>query len=126
MRQNAFGQPIGGALPEWTPRETPPRTAMIGRTCRLEPLDIARHAADLYAILMRGEMSMVKGAIADLQKELGPAITFAACQNTRRAIAASEGKTPDQIPQRPGVRDAPSGVVRLAALQEQGWSYIRS
>lgn len=47
-RTNAFGQPIGPALPGWTPREAPPRSPMPGRFCRLEPLDGARHAAQLH------------------------------------------------------------------------------
>jgi RimJ/RimL family protein N-acetyltransferase len=46
---NEWGQPIGYPVPDWTPRPRPPRTAMEGRLCRLEPLDPARHAADLHA-----------------------------------------------------------------------------
>jgi len=48
--RNALGQPIGAAVPNWTPRLRPPRTPMTGRYCRLEPLDVARHAAQLYAV----------------------------------------------------------------------------
>jgi RimJ/RimL family protein N-acetyltransferase len=48
-RVNQLGQPIGFALPGWTPRPRPPRTAMEGRLCRVEPIDIDRHAADLHA-----------------------------------------------------------------------------
>jgi RimJ/RimL family protein N-acetyltransferase len=44
-----LGQPTGAALPGWTPRPRPPRTAMEGRFCRVEPVDPARHAADLFA-----------------------------------------------------------------------------
>ena len=47
--KNAFGQPIGFPVPGWTARPRPPRTAMTGRFCRIEPLDPARHAADLFA-----------------------------------------------------------------------------
>jgi RimJ/RimL family protein N-acetyltransferase len=47
--RNEFGQPIGAPLPGWTPRPVPPRTAMAGRFCRVEPLDCDRHAADLFA-----------------------------------------------------------------------------
>jgi intracellular sulfur oxidation DsrE/DsrF family protein len=47
------------------------------------------------------------------------------CQNSRRGIAAREGKTPEDIVQLPGVIDTPSGIVRVAELQEQGWSYVR-
>ncbi|GEM_PF-277134 len=47
-RVNQFGQGIGFALPDWTPLPRPPRTAMIGRFCRIEPLDLDRHAADLF------------------------------------------------------------------------------
>jgi len=47
MAQTA--QPIGPALPGWTPPPKPPRTAMQGRFCRVEPLDPGRHADDLFA-----------------------------------------------------------------------------
>ena len=45
---NELGQPIGFPLPGWRPPPHPPREAMAGRFCRLEPLDPARHAEDLY------------------------------------------------------------------------------
>ncbi|MEO7134142.1 MAG: GNAT family protein [Vicinamibacterales bacterium] len=47
-RQNQFQQPIGPPVSGWTPRALPPRTALIGRYCRLEPVDVDRHAPDLY------------------------------------------------------------------------------
>lgn len=46
---NHLGQPIGFPLPHWTPRSRPPRNAMEGRFCIVEPVDPARHAADLHA-----------------------------------------------------------------------------
>ncbi len=46
---NALGQPIGFPLPAWQARPRPPRSAMAGRYCRVEPLDPGRHAADLHA-----------------------------------------------------------------------------
>ncbi len=46
---NHLGQPIGFAVDGWTPRRPPPRAAMEGRLCRLEPLDPGRHAAELFA-----------------------------------------------------------------------------
>jgi len=49
IRTNDYGQPIGPALPDWTPPSLPPRAPMVGRYCRLELLDVARHAADLHA-----------------------------------------------------------------------------
>lgn len=45
---NHLGQPLGFPLPGWTARPRPPRTAMEGRFCRIEPIDIERHAADLH------------------------------------------------------------------------------
>jgi RimJ/RimL family protein N-acetyltransferase len=45
---NHLGQPIGFPVVGWAPRERPPMTPMQGRYCRLEPLDVARHAAELY------------------------------------------------------------------------------
>ncbi|WP_340119833.1 GNAT family protein [Pelagibius sp. 7325] len=46
---NDLGQPVGAPLPGWTARPRPPRTAMEGCFCRVEPVDPARHAADLFA-----------------------------------------------------------------------------
>ncbi len=48
-RRNEFGQPIGWPLANWSPRRFPPRAAIDGRFCRVEPLDPDRHAADLFA-----------------------------------------------------------------------------
>jgi RimJ/RimL family protein N-acetyltransferase len=45
---NELGQPIGLPLPHWTARVRPPRNAMEGRFCIVEPVDPARHAADLH------------------------------------------------------------------------------
>ena len=46
---NELGQPIGFPLPHWTACPRPPRSAMEGRFCIVEPVDPARHAADLHA-----------------------------------------------------------------------------
>ena len=47
--RNHLGQPVGAELPGWLPRPRPPRSAMAGRFCAVEPLDPARHAAQLFA-----------------------------------------------------------------------------
>ena len=46
---NELGQPIGFPLPDWGECRRPPRSAMGGRFCIVEPVDPARHAADLHA-----------------------------------------------------------------------------
>lgn len=46
--RSELGLPIGFPVPDWKPCAAPPRTAMHGRFCRLEPLDAARHARDLF------------------------------------------------------------------------------
>jgi RimJ/RimL family protein N-acetyltransferase len=46
---NELGQPIGFPLPQWTARPRPPRSAMEGRFCIVEPINPSRHAADLHA-----------------------------------------------------------------------------
>ena len=45
---NHLGQPIGFPVADWSPRARPPRVPIEGHYCRLEPLDGARHGADLY------------------------------------------------------------------------------
>jgi RimJ/RimL family protein N-acetyltransferase len=42
-------QPVGVSLTGWTTRPAPLRTAMVGRFCRVEPLEPGRHAVDLFA-----------------------------------------------------------------------------
>ncbi len=44
-----LGLPIGFPVPDWQARPRPPRTAIEGRACRIEPLDPERHAAELHA-----------------------------------------------------------------------------
>ncbi len=75
--------------------------------------------------MVRGDISMMKGDVENLQQDLGGSLTILACDNTRAAIADSMGKHPEDIPILPGVKTTPSGVVRLAEAQEQGWAYIR-
>jgi RimJ/RimL family protein N-acetyltransferase len=41
-------QPIGAPVAGWRARPRPPQTPMVGRYCRVEPLDVARHAAELF------------------------------------------------------------------------------
>jgi len=45
---NALGQAVGWRVDGWTAPPFPPREPMVGRTCRLEPLDAAAHAAQLH------------------------------------------------------------------------------
>jgi RimJ/RimL family protein N-acetyltransferase len=48
VKRNEFDQPIGAPLPGWNGAQAPGREPMVGRYCRIEPLDVARHAEDLY------------------------------------------------------------------------------
>jgi RimJ/RimL family protein N-acetyltransferase len=49
VEANALGQPIGFPVDGWTAPPRPPLEVVAGRTCRLEPLDPARHGAELHA-----------------------------------------------------------------------------
>ena len=46
--RNHLNQLIGFAVPNWRPPPVPDRTTLEGRFCRVEPLDPARHAVDLF------------------------------------------------------------------------------
>lgn len=48
-RINAFGQPIGFDVPGWQPRPQPSAAPVEGRFVRIERLDPARHADQLFA-----------------------------------------------------------------------------
>lgn len=53
---NSLGQPIGDALPNWTPRPLPDGKVLTGRYCRLERLE-ARHGDQLYAAASEDDAS---------------------------------------------------------------------
>jgi len=67
--------------------------------------------------MLRADTSPVKERLAGLK-----GMTLSACNNTIQAVQKAEGQT---IPIYEGARVVPSGVVRVAELQEQGWSYVR-
>ena len=46
--RNTLGQPIGWPVAAWTRPQRPPRTPVAGRYVRVEPLDLERHASDLF------------------------------------------------------------------------------
>lgn len=46
--ENEHGQPIGPALPDWVPPAFPDKGSLEGRHCRLEPLNVALHATELF------------------------------------------------------------------------------
>lgn len=43
------GLPVGPPIPEWSPPGPPPHETLAGTYCRVEPLDVDAHAADLHA-----------------------------------------------------------------------------
>jgi RimJ/RimL family protein N-acetyltransferase len=46
---NDLGQPIGFPVPDWQACEHPRGATMQGKLCRLEPVDLDKHASDLFA-----------------------------------------------------------------------------
>jgi RimJ/RimL family protein N-acetyltransferase len=47
-RRNELGQPIGPALQDWKAPPRPQQQVLVGRFCTVEPLDLGKHARDLY------------------------------------------------------------------------------
>ena len=52
---NELGQEVGFRVEGWAPPPFPPLDPMAGRTCRVEPLNVARHAVDLHEANVLGE-----------------------------------------------------------------------
>ncbi len=48
-RRHGAALRIGAAVPNWNGAARPPREPMVGRLCRVEPIDPDRHAAQLHA-----------------------------------------------------------------------------
>ena len=48
INNNSLGQPIGVDIDNWQPCQPPSHKTMIGHFCRLESLDVSRHAQGLF------------------------------------------------------------------------------
>lgn len=46
---NPPSQPVGFLIPDWKPADRPVHKLLTGRFCSLEPLDAARHAAEIFS-----------------------------------------------------------------------------
>lgn len=71
--------------------------------------------------LLRDDTSPAKARLKSISESM-PNVAFAACGNTRKGMAKTEGK---EIPLVSQAKEVPSGVVGLMELQEQGWGYTR-
>lgn len=71
--------------------------------------------------MLRDDTSPVKGRVQSMALE-NPELTFAACANTQANMSKQENK---EVPIMSEAKITPSGVVRLAELQRQGYAYIR-
>jgi intracellular sulfur oxidation DsrE/DsrF family protein len=91
---------------------------------RKEPVAIELVANGPGYTMLRADISPVKAGVAATRQKY-PFVVFSACQHSRAGMAAAEHKTVQEIPELPEASDVPAGVVRLAELQEQHFSYIR-
>ncbi len=73
--------------------------------------------------MLRQDKSPVKDRLRRIKDASFPSsVQFSACHNTMMGMEKHEGHP---IPIVSEAKIVPSGVVRLAQLQERGWSYIR-
>ena len=71
--------------------------------------------------MLRDDTSPVKDEIRQTRQKV-PQLAFGACNNTKRAMERTEGKT---IPIIQEAVVVPAGIVRLVELQEQGYQYAK-
>lgn len=72
-------------------------------------------------LMLRDDKSPVRDRIVEAQKEI-PNLVLSMCGNAKAGAERREGHP---ITPLPGVGVVPAGVVRVAELEEQGWTYIR-
>jgi uncharacterized protein len=72
-------------------------------------------------LMLRDDKSPVKDRIEEAKKAI-PNLVLSMCGNAKAAAERREGHP---ITPLPGVGVVPAGVVRVAELEEQGWTYIR-
>jgi len=88
---------------------------------RGEPVEIEIITFGPGLHMLREDTSPVKDRVKSLA-ENRPTVQFKACGNTQENMSKLEKKKVTLVAQASVV---PSGVVRIMALQEQGWSYLR-
>jgi intracellular sulfur oxidation DsrE/DsrF family protein len=71
--------------------------------------------------MVRSDTSPVKDRIASIRQS-SKNITFSACANTLASHAKAENKNITLIPE---AQIVPTGIGRVVALSEQGWTYVR-
>jgi intracellular sulfur oxidation DsrE/DsrF family protein len=71
--------------------------------------------------MFREDKSPVKDRIEEIKKAI-PGIVLSMCGNAKAAAEKREGH---EITPLAGVGVVPAGIVRVAELEEQGWTYIR-
>ena len=71
--------------------------------------------------MLREDKSPVKERIEEAKKAI-PNLVLSMCGNAKAAAEKREGHAVTPLP---GVGVVPAGVVRVAELEEQGWTYIR-
>jgi len=103
---NDLGQPIGHLVAGWTPRPRPTARPMEGRWCRLEPLDPARHADDLY-----------RANSADEQGRMWTYLPYGPFESLAAYRAWVEGVAGRDDPMFFAVVDGEGRAVGVAALQ---------
>lgn len=54
-QSNQYGQTVNDIVAGWQGARLLKRAPLCGRFCRLEPLDVTRHAADLFAAYALGD-----------------------------------------------------------------------
>lgn len=57
-RTNEFGQPIGDPVSGWNGCPQPGDVTLTGRACRLERINVAKHADDLFAVYSQSDGRM--------------------------------------------------------------------
>jgi intracellular sulfur oxidation DsrE/DsrF family protein len=72
--------------------------------------------------MFRADDSPVKARLTSIKQSI-PDVIFSACDNTLKGMEKAEGRAIALVPES---RIVPAGVVRLAELQEQGYSYIKA
>ena len=72
--------------------------------------------------MFRADDSPVKERLTSIKQSI-PDLTFSACNNTLKGMEKTEGHAITLVAE---ARIVPAGVVRLAELQEQGYSYIKA
>lgn len=119
-RVDEYGRPVGPPVPEWTSAGVPGPVTLEGRYCRIEPLDPAGHADQLFAEFAKtdpGDWTYMSVGPFETREAYREWTDGAAASSDPRFYVVIDGETGDALGTASLMRQDPTnGVIEIGNI----------